>query len=153
MTKLQIGSPNLKELFAGEVCNIGFGAVRIELETCNIRINPTITVDNAAKLAAKTIYNAMRPEEFYTSEPEWLNKVTFASDKYESKPAVKIVDDKIWFNTPPFKKSKLNLNFWNLFTKYWYVMVVQAMQRALVGRNDRTVSEEEIINKYQGIDV
>lgn len=146
-------SGELANLFRNEYCNIGNGSVVIELRTCDVKMLPTMTIDNAARLAAKTIYSAMRPESPSSDEPEWLNKVTFASEEWEQTPAIKVVDNLVWYNSPPFVKSKKNLKFWELFARYWYIMVVQSMKRALVGRKDRTTTEDNIIHIYGGKEI
>jgi len=153
LQKIIVSKPPVTDLFNSEKCNIGNGAVIIDLRTCDVKINPTLTIDSAAKLAARQIYQVMEHPNPLSQEPEWLNTVTFASEEMPDKPAVRIEDNKLYFNSPPFKKSKKNINFWKRFTDYWYVMVVKAMNRALTARKDKTFFEEQTIDRYAKIDV
>jgi hypothetical protein len=153
MQRIIVSKQPVTDLFNSSVCNIGNGSVVIDLRTCDVKINPTLTIDNAAKLAAKQVYMAMEYGDPMSQEPEWLNTVSFASEEMPDKPAIKIIDDKLYYNCPPFKKTKRNINFWRRFTKYWYVMVVKAMNGALTARKDKTFFEEQTIDKYSGIDV
>lgn len=148
---IQVGNPDMNELFKTDKCNIGNGAVIIDLRTCDARINPSLTIDNAAKLAAKSIYEVMQWNDKVTSEPEWLNAVTFSSEDMPDKPAVHIIDNKIYINSPPFMRTKKNIAFWHKFTNYWYVMVVKAMDRALFARKDKTFHEEQIIDRFSSV--
>jgi len=153
MSIIQLGKPNANELFKTDRCNIGNGAVVITLRNCDVRINPAMTIENAAKLAAKSVYEVMAHGESLSGEPEWLNMVTFASEEFERTPAVKIVDDKLYINSPPFLKSKKNINFWKYFTNYWYIMTVKAMEKSLFNRKDRTHKEDNTIDQFANKDV
>lgn len=153
MRSIQVGNPGMNELFQTDKCSIGNGAVVIDLRTCNVTLNPALTIDNAAKLAAKSIYEVMQWDDKVTSEPEWLNAVTFASEDMIDTPAVRIVDNNLYINSPPFLNSKKNMSFWRKFTDYWYIMVVKAMDRALFARKDKTFHEEKIIDTFASKDV
>jgi len=146
-SNIQVSKAPATELFKSDKVSIGFGAVIIDLKTCDIVLNPTITIDNAAKMAAKQIYNALRHEDPLTEEPEWVNKVTFAAEGLEDTPAIQVIDDKWYYHAPPFVASKKNISFWTMFTKYWNLMVVQAMTRALVNRS-RSIKENERMTKF-----
>jgi hypothetical protein len=153
MQPIMVSKAPYNELFNSEKCNIGNGAVIIELRNCDVKINPTLTIDSAAKLAARQIYQVMEHPNPLSQEPEWLNSVSFASEEMPDKPAIRIVDNKLYINSPPFKNNKKNINFWKRFTDYWYVMVVKAMNKALIARKDKTFFEEQTINRYANIDV
>jgi len=112
MSSVQVAGPAMNELFNSTNCNIGNGTVIISLRTCDIRINPAVTIDNAAKLAAKTIYQVMAHTENLSGEPEWVNAVTFASEEFEKTPAIRITDNQLFVNSPPFLKTKKNILFW-----------------------------------------
>jgi len=153
MQRIHISKAPVTDLFNSDRCNINNGSVIIELRNCNVIINPSLTLNNAAKLAAKKIYEVMQHDEPLSQEPEWLNSVTFSSEEFIDTPAVKIIDNKLYFNSPPFLKTKRNINFWKHFTDYWYIMVVRAMEGALVARKDKTFFEEQIIEKYADMDI
>lgn len=146
MKPIIVGKPSMTELFRTDRCNIGNGAVIIALRTCDVTINPAMSIENAAKLAARTVYEVMELDHNFTDEPEWVNSVTFASEEFEKTPAVKIVNNQLFFNCPPFLKTKKNINFWKKFTDNWYIMTTKAMERALFNRKDKTVREEQIIH-------
>ncbi len=150
---IQVSKPSVTELFRSDQCNIGNGSIIIHLRNCDVRINPVLTIDNAAKLAAKSIYEVMQHDDPYTQEPEWLNAVTFSSEEFDTTPAIKIINDKLYVNSPPFLKSKKNILFWKRFTDYWYIMVVKAMEKALFNRKDRTSQEDKTIDTYSRVDV
>ena len=153
MSNVIIGKPAANELFKTNVCNIGNGAVVINLRTCDVKINPTLTIDKAAKLAAYQVYHAMEHPGQITQEPEWVNMVSFATEELPDKPAIKIIDNKLFINSPPFLKTKKNINFWKRFTDYWHIMVIKAMDRALACRQDKTFKEEQDIERYANIDI
>jgi hypothetical protein len=152
MSDIIVSKPPMNSLFQSEKCNVGNGSVIIDLLTCDVKINPTLSIDNAARLAAKEIYQVMQHDQPISEEPEWLNSVTFAADGYP-KFTIKVVDNKLYLNSPPFNKVKRNITFWKKFTDYWYIMVVYAMKRALVARKDRTPEEDRIIHKYANIKI
>jgi len=146
-----LGNPNTSELFSSDICRIGHGAVVIDLKTCSVKY-PVMTADNAAKLAASQIYQAMMPSEAVSNEPEWLNKVTFAAEGMEDRPAIKIVDNKWRYTAPPFIPNKRNMKFWAKFADAWYAMCMKAMTRALVG-HQRTQKEDDLIHEYSSVDI
>lgn len=148
-----VSTPPANELFKSEVCNIGNGAVIIDLKTCNVTINPTLTIESAAKLSAKQIYQVMEHPNPITQEPEWVNSVKFSDDENINRPAIAVYDDKLYYNSPPFNKTRKNLAFWRYFAKYWYVMVVKAMVKALSCRKDISVKEQRIMDRYSKVDV
>lgn len=153
MGNVYVSTPAANELFNSEKCNIGNGAVIIDLRTCDVTINPTLTIQSAAKLAAKQIYHVMEHPNPITAEPEWVNSVKFSDDTNINRPAVSVCDDKLFYNAPPFKKTKKNLAFWRYFSKYWYVMVVHAMTKALACRKDVTTKERNLIDRYSKVDL
>lgn len=151
--RIQVSKAPVTDLFKSDKCNINNGSIVVELRNCNVIINPSLTINNAAKLAARKIYEVMQYDQPISQEPEWLNSVTFSSEEFVDTPAVKIIDNKLYFNSPPFLKTKRNINFWKYFTDYWYVMVVRAMDRALKSRKDKTFFEEQTIDRYSKVDV
>ena len=150
---ITVGKPSETELFQADKCVIGHGVVVIELRTCNVKILPTMTTRNAAKLAAKTIYHVMQHDTPYSAEPEWVNKVSFSTEEFELTPTIRVVNDSWWYNAPPFLKTKRNVAFWNNFAYYWNIMSVHAMERALTGREFKTEREMRTIHRFHGVEV
>lgn len=147
------GTPAAGDIFRGDKCVIGHGALVIDLRTCDIIMVSIMTLDNAAKLAASTIYGVMESDTPSSPEPEWVNSVTFASEEFMETPAIRVVDNRLLYNSPPFKRTKKNLRFWELFAKYWYVMVVRAMNKSLYSCKTKTAKEQSIIDKYSAVRV
>lgn len=150
-TRIHLAKGPAEDLFKGKFVKIGGGVGKIDITNGEVKF-PTMTMDNAARLSAVQIYTAMSPSHAITNEAEWLNKVSFADDKHMDTPAVRVVDNRVSFNIPPFKNSKKNETFWLHFGKYWYIMVVKAMQRALINR-DKTAKEKYLINQYAHIEL
>jgi hypothetical protein len=147
MSRILQPNPGLEDLFSGRFVKISKGAVTIDLLTGRVKFVATTTMDDAAKLSASYLYAAFESPKDFEGDPMWTNSINFCDESTVGEPAVIVVDDQLYLNTPPFSGDR---NFWKLFTKYWAQNVLRGMSRALEGR-DQTTKEKVLIDYYSTI--
>lgn len=140
-------NPGFEDIFkSGRFLKISGGLVVIDNRNGKVKINPTMTLENAAKVAASYIYEAIRYREHeFDGEPIWTNSVQFWDDQYPKSPCVSITNSKIQVFRPPFLGD---MEFWRAFTKYWSINVAKGMTKALIGRR-KTFEETKCIEVFE----
>ena len=137
----------LENMFAGRNIKVCGGNIIIDLLTCEVKFMSTMTMENAAKLSATYLYEAMAiPPLDEDGIPVWTNSICFCDEHTVSEPAVTVVDDKLFINRPPFKGD---MEFWKLFTKFWAQNILRAMSKSLAHEKHTTLKERILLGAYE----
>ncbi len=152
MTRVTIiGRPDFSGIFKGGLIKIGNGLISINPEDATVKINPTLLMDNAAKLSATHLYEAMVTNEVQEADskidiPMFVDSITFGSDKEGVPVALTAKMDQLYINRPPFRGE---LRFWKSFSKYWNLCCLRAQFEAIRRKDQLTFFENQKAEAFQ----